>query len=117
MYNLKNVNLYFLIGESIIQISFGKYLTQFYFGENINISSGDEIVVSYMNKNLTIYPDKEIVDIPIKQLIGKIINKVEVEEDKNLILFLNDGIKLSFMSTDESCESYSINYERGTIIV
>lgn len=117
MYNLKNIDLGFLIGESIIQICFGKYITQFYFGENINISSGDEIIISYMNKKLIISPEKEIVEIPIKQLIGKIITNVEVEGNKNLILHLNDGIMLSFMCTNDSSESYSINYELGVIVV
>ncbi|MGE5426583.1 MAG: hypothetical protein ACM3O8_01735 [Methylococcaceae bacterium] len=117
MYNLNNVNLDFLLGESIIQICFGKYITQFYLGENISISSGDEIIVSYLNKKQTIYPDKEIVDFSIRQLIGETVNKVEVEGDRNLILLLNDGIVLSFMATSDSSECYSINYKLGTIVI
>lgn len=117
MYNLKNTDLDFLNDKSLNQICFGKYDIQFNFKEEVTIASGDTVEIVNNGEKQIIYPLNDYSIVLIKKLLNKRVVRIEVKSDKNLELHLDNGVILLFLSTDDSCESYTITWSGGYIVV
>lgn len=117
MYNLRNIDLEFLNGKSLIQICFGRYDIQFNFKEEITISSGDIVEIVENGKKQIISPLNDCSMLLIQKLLEKEIVGITVESDKNLKLSLANNVNLLFLSTDDVSESYNISWAGGNIVV
>ena len=118
MYGLpKNIDLTFLIGKEVIQVSIGFNDLILHFSEEVIITITSEC--SYMDdkkKLITfdMYPESASL---VCRLLGCVTDKVQSEENGTLILGFSNGCTFKIHDDSNNYESYQIKHPLGVITV
>ena len=108
----------FLVGAKVEQVAIGEYDLQIRFFKNICISTQsrfDHLVDGKCLSTSSNFPKRATT---LVSLLGKVVEKVSVEEDKKaLILSLSNQEVIKVYDDNQHYESFTVTYPGNTIVV
>jgi hypothetical protein len=118
MYGLKSdIDLSFLVGREIIQISVGKVQVILSFDHNTAISVEQRFEYRADGRSVVWKPGKMDAAGALLELIGGVVKSVGGETNGTLTLEFLAGEVLIVMDASEEFESYTITQPGSTIVV
>ena len=115
----KDIDLSFLNGREVEQVSVGLYQVQFGFDEDVRISVEGEFRY-FDGREKWIWrpePDKTQTAARAVDLLGATIEKVDWKEDGTLTLTFSNGHRLTILDSSKQFESYDITRPGTRIVV
>ena len=108
-----NIDLSFLIGAELDQISITLSQVYFKFDPEGVISIGSAMEVIDGGSAFAWDSEKANIDLPIKKLFGTKVLKYTVENDRTLVVAFDNGVLLRIYDNSDQYESFQISDKSG----